>query len=258
MLTTEKENKMFTRFKYIVCVVLVSMVLASCTASKSRLGMVQSPDGLMYGSAMDRQFIVDSSLFVNNKIKLRIRNTSGDPAFNLYEFKNRLENAYAAQGYEPTDGNDFGILLDINVNYSGQIQEDMRGEGLLAGGALGGVAGAYDPITTGSGNTWAKGTAGAVVGATVGYILGSYVTDDTYIIRSDITLATIAPREENDGTTIVFGKSEKISRKKNNFRGFRQREKVTLAVYAGGRNVDQSEITSGVQQRMLRILTDVI
>jgi len=89
-------------------------------------------------------------------------------------------------------------------------------------------------------------------------VLGSYVTDDTYIIISNITLATIAPKEEGDGTTIIFGKDKKIKRKKNNFRGYRQRSTARLAVYAGGRNVDQHEITGGVRQRLLRILSDVI
>lgn len=235
------------------------MVVVSCTASKSRLGMVQTGDGLMFGSAMDSQFIVDSSLFVNNKIKLRIRNTSGDPSFNLHQFKAQLEESYRSLGYEPTVGDDFGILMDINVKYSGQIQENMSDEFQFAGGAAGGVAGAYHPTTKGKGaEALAGGAAGVVIGATIGHVLGSYVTDDTYIILSDITLATLSPRESNDGTTIIFGKDDKIKRKKNNFRGYRQRETANLAVYAGGRNVSQDEIVDGVRQRLLRILSDVI
>ncbi len=239
---------------------LASLVLFSgCVASKSRMGMVKGEDGLMYGSAMSNQFIVDSSLFVNNKIKLRIRNTSGDPSFDLYGFQKQLEDAYRSLGYEPVTSNDFGILLDVNVNYSGQVQQDMSEKFRFAGGALGGVAGAYDSTREGQGmDAVAKGGAGIIVGATLGYIIGSYVTDDTYIIATDISLGTVAPREETDGTTIVFGKDEKIKRKKNNFRGFRKRETVSLVVYAGGRNVKQSEIVGGVQGRLVRILRDVI
>ena len=244
----------------LIAVVLASLTLiAACTASKSRMGMVQAPDGLMYGSAMDSQFIVDSSLFVNNKMKLRIRNTSGDPSFDLRGFQKQLEDAYRDLGYEPVTTDDFGILLDVNVTYSGQVQEDMSEQYRFAGGALGGVAGAYDPIHQGKGlDVVAKGGAGIILGATLGYIIGSYVTDDTYLIASDISLATVAPREEDDGTTIVFGKDEKIKRKKNNFRGFRKRETATLLVYAGGRNVSQSEIVGGVRDRLVRILRDVI
>lgn len=245
--------------KYASALLCCLMLLSACTASKSRMGMVQQGDGLMYGSSMDSQFIVDSSLFANNKVKLRIRNTSGDPAFDLHGFQNQLEDNYRALGYEPVKGNDFGLLLDINVTYSGQIQDDMRDDFQFAGGAAGLVAGARQPVRRGNTNeALAGGAAGAVAGATIGYILGSYVTDDTYIIVSHITLATVAPREETDGTTIFFGKKEKISRKKNNFRGFRQRETANLAVYAGGRNVSQSEITDGVRQRMIRIMSDLI
>lgn len=241
-------------------VILTSLLLVSgCVASKSRMGMVQAEDGLMYGSAMSHQFIVDSSLFVNNKIKLRIRNTSGDPSFDLYGFQKQLEDAYRSLGYEPVTTNDFGILLDINVKYSGQVQEDMSEEFRFAGGALGGVGGAYDATREGQGlDAVAKGGAGIIVGATLGYIIGSYVTDDTYIIAADVSLGTVAPREDTDGTTIVFGKDEKIKRKKDNFRGFRKRETVSIVTYAGGRNVKQAEIVGGVRDRLFRILRDVI
>ncbi len=238
---------------------ILVLSMAGCTASRSRMGMVQSEDGLMYGAASDSQFIVDSSLFENNRLKLRIRNTSGDAAFDLYGFRRQLEDAYAANGYELTTGNDFGILLDVNVTYSGQIQENMSGEfgsvGMLGGGAAGGYYGAEKGGVTGG---VAGAVGGATAGATIGHVLGSYVTDDTYIVISRITLATIAPREESDGTTIVFGEDKKIRRKKNNFRGYRQRSTNKLAVYAGGRNVDQHEIVDGVRQRLLRILSDVI
>jgi hypothetical protein len=223
------------------------------------MGMVQGEGGLMYGSATDSRFIVDPSLFVNDRIKVRIRNTSGDPAFDLYGFKNQLEERYRSVGYEPTDGDDFGILLDINVTYSGQVQKNLSKQYMWIGGVAGGAAAAYDPVVKGQGGaTITRGAAGAVVGATIGNILGSYVTDDTYIIISDVTMATIAPREESDGTTIIFGKDKKISRKKNNFRGYRQRSTVNMAVYAGGRNVSQAEIVDGVRSRMLRILGDII
>ncbi|MGE4422746.1 MAG: complement resistance protein TraT [Pseudodesulfovibrio sp.] len=250
---------MFKRNSIVGGLLVLTLLVLGCTASNSRMGMVQGDGGLMYGSATDSQFIVDSSLFVNNRIKVRIRNTSGDPAFDLHAFKSRLEDQYRSLGYEPTNGNDFGILLDINVSYSGQIQENLSRQYMWIGGVAGGAAAAYDPVVKGQGGAAiTRGAAGAVVGATIGNILGSYVTDDTYIIVSDITLATIAPREENDGTTIIFGKDNKISRKKNNFRGYRQRSTVNMAVYAGGRNVGQPEIVDGVRSRMLRILGDII
>ncbi|MBG0789306.1 MAG: hypothetical protein H0S80_02285 [Desulfovibrionaceae bacterium] len=243
----------------IALVLSLALAVASCTASRSRMGMVQADDGLMYGSAMDSQFIVDSSLFENNRLKLRIRNTSGDNAFDLHGFRRQLEDAYTANGYELVTGNDFGILLDVNVSYSGQIQEDMSQEfgtvGMMGGGAAGGYyGGTRDGLAGGA----AGAVGGATAGAALGHVIGSYITDDTYIIISHITLATIAPKEEGDGTTIVFGKDKKIKRKRNNFRGYRQRSTTKLGVYAGGRNVDQQEIVGGVRQRMLRILSDII
>ena len=154
--------KVKNRLGFVAAVALLMLFGMSCTASKSRMGMVQAQDGLMYGSSMDSQFIVDSSLFVNNKIKLRIRNTSGVPSFDLHQFKGQLEESFAALGYIPTSKNDFGILLDINVRYSGQIQENMSDDMKMLGGVAGGVAGAYDPMTKGENR---EALAGGAVGA---------------------------------------------------------------------------------------------
>lgn len=226
---------------------------------KSRYGMVKEPKtSLMYGSYLSDNFIVDSSLYHNKKLKVRIRNTSGDPAFDLKQFKEVLEQAYEHSGYVITQDKDFGVLLDVNVKYSGQIQDDFMEEGRDAGAVAGGLAGAYHGVRTDDvKDTLVGGTIGAVVGATVGTIVGSFVTDDTYIIIADLALATVSPKKADDTTTITFG-GKKKKWKKNNFRGFRSVDKIRLFVYAGGRMTEQVEIAGGVRQRFVRILKDII
>ncbi len=229
------------------------LVLAAC-APQQRMGMVVDPEtGLQWGSVIEKNIVVDASQFENPRIKINIRNTSGDPNFDLHQFRSKLEQAYAAKGYEPTRSADFGILIDINVMYSGQVSRNMAAEfGFLgaAGGAVAGAAIGRDTI---------GGVAGALAGVTLGTILGSYVTEDTYIVVAHVSLGVVDLERGERETTIVFSASKKEKRRERaGFKPFRKRLKTGIAAYAGGRNVSQRRIAEGVRQRFFRILTDVI
>jgi hypothetical protein len=138
------------------------------------MGMVVDPaTGLQYGSVIEKNLLVDASQFSDKSIKVNIRNTSGDPAFDLHGFRAALENAYRAKGYEPTRSAEFAILIDINVMYSGQISQNMTNEFGFLGAAGGGVAGAaIGGDTTGA-------VAGILSGLAIGVIVGSHVSEDT-------------------------------------------------------------------------------
>jgi len=239
---------------FLLCLLFVS----GCV--KPRYGMVtDSESNLMYGSCMTNDFIVDSSLYGNKKLKVRIRNTSGDDAFDLTGFRDVLEGAYAESGYSVTRSGVFGVYLDINVKYSGQIQDDYSHEGKRVGGIAGTLAGAYPGFEAGNGGDMIMGGAvGSVVGATLGTVAGAFVTDDTYIIMADLALGTTAPKEKDDATTLLFGVDHRKKRTRNNFRSFRSLRKVRLYVYAGGRMVGQKQIAEGVRRRFVSILKDII
>lgn len=214
---------------------------------------------LMYGSCVSNDFIVDPSLFGNKELKVRIRNTSGDEAFDLTCFHDVLEQAYADTGYKVTRSGKFGVYLDINVKYSGQIQDNYSREGRRAGGVAGALAGAYPGFEAGKNADMLMGGAvGAVVGATLGAVAGAFVTDDTYIIVADLALGTTTPKERDDSTTLLFGVDRRKKRTRNNFRSFRSLKKVRLYVYAGGRMVGQQQIADGVRKRFVSILKDII
>ena len=107
---------------------VVGLVLGAC-APQQRMGMVVDPQTrLQYGSVVERNILIDSSQFKNRKLKLRIRNISGDPAFDLHGFRSRLEQSYSSKGYDLTTGDDFGLLVDVNVVYSGQTRSDLSQE----------------------------------------------------------------------------------------------------------------------------------
>ena len=70
------------RFSSAALIVVLTLVLSSCLgAPTTRLGMVKNNEtGLMIGSTIEKSIITDASFHKNKKVKVRIRNTSGDVA----------------------------------------------------------------------------------------------------------------------------------------------------------------------------------
>jgi hypothetical protein len=236
-----------------IAALLALMALAAC-APRQRPGMVVDPEtGLQYGSVIERNLVIDASQFENPRLKLRIRNISGDPAFDLAGFRDTLENAYRAKGYEPVADDGFGVLLDVNVLYSGQTSENLSAEYGFLGATAGGVAGYYVDEEPGV-------AAGGVAGATLGAIIGSYITDDTYIVVAEVTLAVPDGRSGSTERKIRFGVDGQTDSdtKKSGRRRFDEQIRAGIAVYAGGRNTTHAEIAEGVRRRFGRILADVI
>lgn len=245
-------------------VIIMAALLAGCLgASPARMGMVKDPaTGLQFGSVISNSIVTDPAFFKNRKIKVRVRNTSGDTAFDLNGFLGNLQEAYRAAGYEPTDGDDFGLLLDCNVKYSGQMQRNLAEEYALLGAAAGTIAGAAvgrDALT--------GGAIGMVSGATFGSIVGSFVTEDTYIIVARVTVAMIRQPQKESSKTIVFSRSpnpaedEEERRYKEEERGaasIRKSSAADVAIFAGGTNVPQARISGEVRQRLVRIVSNFI
>lgn len=241
-------------------VLAAAVFLSSCIgvgASTNRSGMVQQEGtGLMYGSVIENNFVTDSSFFKNKKIKVRTRNTSGDPTFDLRQFENQLARAYQNVGYEPTSKDDFGLIVDVNVRYSGQIQSNLSAEYGFLGAAAGGLAGYNSDGGFGA-------AVGTVAGATLGSVIGSYVTDDTFIIVADVTFGIIKKKKSTTSKTITFSRSTNTQNDDDEdddvgTRSFRKTERTSIAVFAGGRNVSQSEIAGEVRQRIIRIVSNII
>lgn len=256
--------------QYVFAVAVASLGLAACgnvVSPSARLGMVKDPDtGLQFGSVIERSIVTDPSFHKNKRIKVRVRNTSGDVAFDLKRFTDQIRAAYRETGYQPTDGDDFGVMVDVNVTYSGQVQTDLAREfsflGATAGATAGGIAGYRSNTTAGTAIGLAAGTA---AGATIGSIIGSFITDDTYIIVARVTFGIIKGPARRDGKTVTFSRSitghpedEEEREEKRQERGIRDAVGTRISVFAGGRNVRQSEIAEQVRQRFVRIIGDVI
>lgn len=247
--------------KKAILLICAATLLASCVERQqnSRRLVKDEATGYSYGATKSGEFVADPAMFRNSKLKLRIRNTTGDPDLDIYNFRDQLESAYSAVGYEITQGDDFGILLDVNIRYFGQATDMLPAEYTFLGAAAGGVAGTAPGIQGGRPADAVTGAAaGAVVGAALSEILRNYATEETFIIISSVTMGTVMPEHVEDESTISFVTGKKVREKKTNFKGFRSRETVELAVYAGGFRADKSDIISEVRSRHLRILKDII
>lgn len=251
---------MLKRVCLVGLLVVGAMLLAACNSKQpNKYHLVKDEDtGFSYGAAKNGEFIADPALFRNSKLKLRIRNTTGDPSLDLYGFREQLETAYSTIGYDITQGDDFGILLDINVLYFGQVTEMLPKEYTFLATGAGGLAGTVVGASSGRQGAMIGMAAGSLVGATIGEIIRKYNTEETFSIISSVTMATVMPEYVDDETTISFVTGKKVRNKKTNFKGFRSRHTVMLGVYAGGRRVGKSDIIEEVRSRHLRILKDII
>lgn len=228
-------------------------LVAGC-AQPARYGMVEDPEtGLMWGSAIERNLVIDASQLENRTVKLNLRNVSGDPTYDLAKFRQHLLGALRAKGYTPTEGNDFGVKFDVNVLYSGHIQSNMAGQFGFLGAAAGGVAGYRG--THESRNM----AAGAIAGATLGAVIGSYARDDTYITVAEVSVAVADQYRGIAKKTVTFSASPPMQEVRlSSIKPFEAVLQTKVAVYAGGRNTAQKQVSEGVRERLVGIVADAI
>jgi hypothetical protein len=235
-----------------IFVMLIVVFVCSCAPLK-RHGMITDPKtGLQYGAVVERSFFIDPSQFDNKKIKITARNVSGDFSYSIRSFISDLKASFLEQGYQASEDDNFGIKFDAIIEYSGHAQQNLSSQYSFLGATGGGIVGYRSSLDAGT-------AIGVVSGATLGAIIGSYITDDTYVIVAKVTIG-LNESSESDQKSITFGSSPKLQ-KENIHKGIKRFKEVgstRIAVYAGGRNVDQGQIVDGVKQRLLSIISDII
>lgn len=234
------------------CAVLLLGAAGCAQTNANRLGMVEQPGtGQSYGSVVEKSILLEADQFDNRKIRVSIRNTSGDPAFDVAAFKSQIEDAFATKGFEPVDTG-HGIRLDLNVMYSGQIRRDLATEYAFLGGAAGGIAGYRSPARAGT-------AIGILSGATIGAIVGSTQVENTYIVISEVAVVRTGTDDKSASKTVVFGSSPPLQDNSGSggFRPYRSVLTNRVAVYGGGYNQSQADISPEVKRRIVRIVSDI-
>lgn len=227
-------------------------VTGCAQTNANRLGMVEQPGtGQSYGSVVEKSILLEADQFENRKIRITIRNTSGDPTFNVGAFKGQIEGAFAAKGFEPVSTG-HGVRLDLNVMYSGQIRRDLATEYAFLGGAAGGIAGYRSAARAGT-------ATGILAGATLGAIIGSMQVENTYIVISEVAVARTGTDGRSSSKTVVFGSSPPLQDDdfSSGFRPYRSVLTNRVAVYGGGYNQSQAAISPEVKRRLVRVVSDI-
>ena len=239
--------------KVLAAVLVLSLLGVTGCMDAPRMGMIKDPvTGIQYGSVIGESFFIDSEQFPNKIVKVSARNVSGDTQYNIRRFKDKLRRAFEDKGYQAYKNDGFGLKVDVVVEYSGHIQENMSGTFGLLGAGVGAVVGRHSDAMAAEG-------IGLVAGATLGAIAGRYVTDDTYIVVAKVNFGILDQKSGKTVKTISFSSSPKLQEEEDDgFKRFREVANTKVAVYAGGRNVSQAEVVKEVRDRLIRIVSDII
>ena len=232
----------------------LATLVAACQRGNRGDMVVDSQTGRMYGMRSDGvPVFTDASLYPNRRLKLSLRNMSGDAAWDLDATRDRLYQVFLDKGYERSDGLDFGLKVDLNVLRSQQYDASMLTDYAFLGGNAGGLGGALGGGLSG-GSSATGALTGLASGAALGAIGGYFTTDNTYVV---VTEATFGIRRDSTRPrrVVTFEGSPRVEEwEERGYDAFRKVQTVRIANYGGGRDMGQKEIAADIRERQIRSL----
>ncbi|MEO0034522.1 MAG: hypothetical protein RLZZ501_545 [Pseudomonadota bacterium] len=234
-------------------------LLGACRRGNVGDMVVDAKGERMYGMRADGSVFTDAALFPNRRLKLSVRNLSGDSAWDLDSVRERILQGYLAKGYQRSDGIDFGLKVDLNVVRSQQFDRDMMTQFAVFGAVGGAGAGAGINATQGGPGGAAGGAAmGLAAGATLGAIAGQFVADNIYVVVTEATFA-VRRNASRPRRVVTFDGSPRLDDWDEGGAGsFAQVHRVTIANYGGGRMISQQEIADDIRERQIRSLISLL
>lgn len=237
-----------------VAATLLTFALSACAPVPRQV------QGLLVGSEMSKNLFLDSSQFASRKVKLRLRNSSGDPQLDMARLRGTIEAGLRDAGYQMVD-KDFGILMDVNLF---QVQsaaatrvKDTSGLSVLLGGVVG-----YE-VARNQSRGIASGS-GAILGAIAGYkleeVIRAHSEVTSYIALSDVNIGVVR-RESRAADSFVIGGNKlelKDESEPPEFTNFARRETVRIAVYAGDDYDKRNQTIAALVERLGRIVANII
>ncbi len=214
--------------KKLISFVLFAMFVAGCASVNT------PPRGLEMGSATSKNLFVDSSQFANRVIKLRLRNSSGDPALDISRLRISIESGLRSAGYEISDKN-FGIVMDVNAFQMQSVQRANVSTSSGVGALLGGIAG-YGAASNHGGVTKTGGAVlGAITGATIEEIVRNRDVSTVFIAACDVSIGVVRKEYTKKDRFVVGG--NKIEHREpdetDTFSDFALKDTVRVVAYAG-------------------------
>ncbi len=229
----------------------VAIFLIGCAGGSSKPAEIET------GSAISGSFFADSSQFANSRVKLRIRDTSGDELLNIGRLKDQITSTLATGGYSESD-EDFGILIDVNTVRLSSVANAggsrNSGLGTIIGGVLGGeVARKGGEVTQTSGIIL-----GAIAGTAIESILKTSGTDQTYVLVAEVNVG-VRRLDESANATISIGKSRfKQEQSDSVYEAFAMSDKLVVIAYGGGKGFSKAEVLGRIEARIARVIGGIL
>lgn len=238
----------------VIALVVSTVLLLGCSTFEPAY-----KQGLQIGSVTSKNLFIDPSQFANRKVKLRLRNSSGDPSLDINKLKSVISNGLVSAGYEIVD-RDFGIVIDVNAYQlqavaTGNVRNN-SGIGLVLGGVAG-YEGGRRPggITAGS---------GAILGAVAGYALEEIIRAQgeyaTYLALCDVNIGVVRKEFTKKDRFMIGGNKieHKEKDEEDTFTNFALRDTLKVAVYAGDRSAPKQATIDALVDRLGRIVANLI
>jgi hypothetical protein len=235
----------------------LNLLLISCVFLSS-CAMPQQQN-FKIGSSTSKNIFISSDQFLNKTIKVRLRNSSGDPDFNPLHMRTMVENGLISAGYKISNEN-AGIILDINLYFVGNVAAGRQRAGNEIGALLGAVAG-YE-LSKGSGGI------GAGSGAILGAIAGSSLQDviranneiNTYLVLCDVNIGIVQQESKSRDDFKIGGNriEHKFDEDRLTFESFALKETLKISVYAGDRVENKFKVIQAIQDRLARVVSNII
>jgi hypothetical protein len=198
-------------------------------------------------------------MFPNKRLKLALRNMSGDQVWDLDATRERLYQGYVGKGYERSGGNDFGVKVDLNVIRSQQFDNDMMTQFGFLGSTAGGLAGgATAGAVTGLGGVGMGAGIGMAAGAALGTLAGYFTSDSIYVVITEAIFA-VKRNASKARRVVTFDGSPRVEEwEESGYGSFHRTYRVLIANYGGGRGVTQADIAQDIRERQIRSLISLI
>ncbi len=220
---------------------------------------LNSNPGFSIGSTTSKNLFIDSSQFSNRTIKLRIRNSSGDPDFDLSRFRNSIENGFRSAGYSISDQN-YGIIVDVNAFQFQSVSRanisTSRGLGLLLGGVAGyELSKRSDNISSASGIIL-----GAIAGSSLEEIVRYHGETWTYIALCDVNIGIIRMKNVEKDRFIIGGNKIEypLSDDVDTYTNFAYKDTIRIAAYAGDDPSRSRQTIDALLDRLGRIVGNLL
>lgn len=232
---------------------LSGLLLSGCATAGSR------DPGLQIGSTVSKSLFVEASQFGNRKVRLRLRNSSGDPSVDMTQLRAHVESGLRGAGYAMADEG-AGIVMDANLYFMNTVATGRMQASNEVGFLLGGVTGYELSKGKGGMSTGSGAILGAIAGATLQEVLRNRDERDSYLAICDVNIGVVRQQNTKRDSFVIGG--NRFERDKDapdpTFESFAMKDTVKVYVYAGDRRERRDGVISAIQGRLANVVANLL